>query len=388
MVRGRFDEAEPMIREALTLHKRLQGNKEDYASVLANLAYVLWQRRNVDEGETTYRKALAIYRELPGNHQLQIASLLRDFGILLADRGKPDEGESMLKEALAIRKQIGDPNDLSFLALVLARDGKRAEAEELFNEGLSPSADRETRLSALRARVLFATWLGDWKQAIADETALIELAPTKHMSYHWLAPLLVFDGQLDAYRKLCQQIIERFGATKDHPTANRMAKDCLILASSGVNLETVGELAETAVSLGGGDARVLPCHQFVKGLAEYRQGRFLSAVGWLEKALTRSGESLARDVEAYTVLAMAQYQLRHASEARAALAKATEIAETKLPKLGSGDISWESCNDMVDMLIAHALMCEAKGLIEGSASSPIIQSQTSNPPEWRYARGK
>jgi hypothetical protein len=67
------------------------------------------------------------------------------------------------------------------------------------------------------------------------------------------------------------------------------------------------------------------------------------------------------------VLAMAQQQLKQPDEARKAFAKGIEIEETKLPKLDSGDLGtgwyWR------DWIIAHALMSEAKALIEGQPST-------------------
>ncbi len=60
-------------------------------------------------------------------------------------------------------------------------------------------------------------------------------------------------------------------------------------------------------------------------------------------------------------LAVAHHQLKQIAEARAALAKGVEIDQTKLPKLDSGDLgeAW------AEWIIAHALMREAKALIEG-----------------------
>ena len=70
-------------------------------------------------------------------------------------------------------------------------------------------------------------------------------------------------------------------------------------------------------------------------------------------------------VETYAVVAMAQCRSKQAAEARATLAKGVEIADSKMPKLESGDIG----GDWVDWIIAHALMREAKALIDGSASA-------------------
>ena len=60
---------------------------------------------------------------------------------------------------------------------------------------------------------------------------------------------------------------------------------------------------------------------------------------------------------------------KHPDEARAALAKGVEIAETKLPKSDSSDFGggWN------DWIIAHSLMREAKMLIEGTPAAASDQ---------------
>src|SRR5207244_10161440 len=126
------------------------------------------------------------------------------------------------------------------------------------------------------------------------------------------------------------------------------AKDCLLLPSSGADLESVARMVETAVSAGT-NHWANSWFQLVKGLAEYRQGRFASAVEWSQKALSRTGENFNRDVEAYMVLAIARHQLKQTDEAQATLAKGLEVADTRLPKLDSGDLggAW------LDWIIAH-----------------------------------
>ena len=102
----------------------------------------------------------------------------------------------------------------------------------------------------------------------------------------------------------------------------------------------------------------------VKGLAEYRQARFASAVDWMNKVLAKPDES-NRDVQACMVLAMAHYQLKQTNEARAAFAIGAEIERTKLPRLESGDLG----GGWPDWIIARALMREAKEMIEGGAET-------------------
>jgi hypothetical protein len=115
-------------------------------------------------------------------------------------------------------------------------------------------------------------------------------------------------------------MVTRFSAT-NHPTiCERMAKDCLILASSGVDLATISKLAETAVARGQGHTYFL-YSEFGKGLADYRNGRFTDAADLMGKVLDAAGNISFRDVQANLVLAMAQWQLSHAEEARVAVAK-------------------------------------------------------------------
>jgi Flp pilus assembly protein TadD len=206
--------------------------------------------------------------------------------------------------------------------------------------------------------------MGRWQEAEADFARLVELEPDNDEYYHALAPLLVQKGDLNGYRLSCGQALARFGRTSDPNTAERTAKDSLILSDSGVDLNAVNALADIAVTAGK-DSRDLPWFEFCKALAEYRQGHFAGAVDWAQKALCHTGDQHNCDVEAYMVLAMAQYRCNQAELASVAFGKGVEIAESKLPKLESHDLgeAW------VDWLIAHALMCEGRALMGGAKAT-------------------
>jgi tetratricopeptide (TPR) repeat protein len=209
--------------------------------------------------------------------------------------------------------------------------------------------------------------MGRWKEAAADYSRLVDFEPQNSMAYHALASLLVQSGDLRGYRLHSAQELARFAGTTDPYIAHHMAKDCLILPDSGVDLSAVGAWADTAVTAGKDNG----WFQICKGLAEYRQGKFVSAADWMQKGLTQSvGEPDEGDLQAYMVLAMAQYRSKHTAEASAALAKGVEI-ETKLPKLDSGDfgLRWR----WIDWIIAQALMREAKALIEGPRAAATEQ---------------
>jgi hypothetical protein len=137
-----------------------------------------------------------------------------------------------------------------------------------------------------------------------------------------------------------------------------MAKACLLLPLTGEDLAAGASLADSALSAGRNTWR-----DYTKGLAEYRQGHYTNAVHWAQEVLARpaSATPMAYDLlntQNFMVLAMAHFQSGPTNDARAALAKGVE---TELPKIESGDIGvyW------VDWIITHALLNEARALIEG-----------------------
>ena len=113
---------------------------------------------------------------------------------------------------------------------------------------------------------------------------------------------------------------------------------------------------------GENDAGALPFFQCCEALAEYRLGNWEAATKWASRAVTNSSPYVR--AEANAILAMAQFQLKHAQEARDALNKCTEVVGTKLPKLTDKDLG----GDWRDLIIAHTLQSEAKQLIDAEPS--------------------
>ncbi len=190
---------------------------------------------------------------------------------------------------------------------------------------------------------------------------MLQREPDEYANYHTLAPLLAARNDLDAYQQLCREIVRRFGGTTNVSVADPMAKDCLILPSSGVDLRPVAALADAAIT-GTESFPPYPFFQCCKALAEYRQGNWAGAIDWAQSA-AKNSFPYSR-AEAYATLAMAQYQLNQTGNSRATLAKCVEVVETKMPKLEDGDLG----QDWRDWIIAHALLTEAESLIEGRAT--------------------
>jgi serine/threonine protein kinase/tetratricopeptide (TPR) repeat protein len=363
---GKWGEAEAMAREALTLSRAVYGDEHpEVGRALNNLAGILGGEGKLDEAEKLYRQGLAMRRKLLGNEHALVALTLAGLARVLQYEGKLSEAEASGREVVNLYKKLPDIDStpvvwsLTDLVTVLLRERKFDEAERLFNDVLTPAFQSQPQSAGpLSARGNLRARMGRWKEAAADFSKVVEFEPGNHEACHYLAPLLVQSGDLEGYRRHCARVVARFGGTNDPVIAERMAKDCLLLPKPGADLATESNWADTAVTVGT-NHQYLAFFQFAKGLAEYRQGHFAGAIQWTEKVLAKTGRVPFRDVQACMVLAMAQYRSKQIDRARATFAKGVEIAETKLPRLDSGDLGY----DWLDWIVAHALLREAKALI-------------------------
>jgi hypothetical protein len=172
-------------------------------------------------------------------------------------------------------------------------------------------------------------------------------------------------GNRPAYEKLRQQMLVQFGGTSDPPTADRMAKACMILAPPQTSMPTLARMADTAIGVGPTDANYV-YYELVKALAEFRSSNFAAASDWARKVIDQGGE-LPRTVSAYAVLAMGQSQQHLAEQARATFAAGQELTDQKLQSYRG--VNWH------DRIIAQILMAEAKGLIQPDTNSAKAKNE-------------
>jgi tetratricopeptide (TPR) repeat protein len=375
----------PLLREALDKWRRFGRDKSELGDLLLDLAYTLNLLGQREEVESLYRESLASLRESVDFAHYNMKDCLFRLSEFLKARGQADKAEVLLLEQYALLK--GDPRctpqlEESLLQMIvalyqgwhseklpdwqpkLATVMAKSSEEEIARDNEAPQSEAPD-LDPLRRRRISLASRGRWREAAANTARLIDLDPADHTLYHGLASLLVAAGDLEAYRQQCKLIVARFGGTNDQLIASRMAKSCLILASSGADSDVVGRWVEAALTFGT-NTGALPWNQVVKGMAEYRLGHFTGAVDSMQKALSHAGDDFNRDVEAYMVLAMAQHRSNQAEEAGVALAKGVEIAERKLPKIEGGDIG----DGWIDWIIAHALMREATALVQPPPARP------------------
>jgi eukaryotic-like serine/threonine-protein kinase len=231
------------------------------------------------------------------------------------------------------------------------------------------SSNSPTRL---RERASLMMGRGEWRTALNCLTKSLHLESTHAWNWDWFyTPMLHLKiGDLAGYQRQCQLALQRFGSETNPVIARRIALSCLTQPPRSEDMSTVERLVEISVKQGH-DYR-----EFAKGLFEYRQGRFATAVEWLEQALKKR-EFPGRDAQAWAILAMAQHQLKNFEAARAALAKAKSAAE-KVSKPDPGefdDQGWyrtDYAKDWYNWLVNQGIQIflhEAETLLAAPAAS-------------------
>jgi serine/threonine protein kinase/Tfp pilus assembly protein PilF len=140
----KFIEAEQLYRELLPIQKKLFGGRDKMAVAtgLNNLGTVIHNSGRSAEAEPYLREALAMHKRL-GNEDKQSAQTLYNLGVVLRELERFPQAESMFRDALVLRRKVLRPNHpdleltLRYLGRALADQEKFAEAEELFSERLS-----------------------------------------------------------------------------------------------------------------------------------------------------------------------------------------------------------------------------------------------------------
>ena len=95
-VKGDYDAAEPLFREALAMRRRVLGDDHPHvAGSLSNLAFLLSSKGDNDGAEPLCREALAMRRRLLGDEHPDVATALNNLGSLLSDKGDYDGAEPL-----------------------------------------------------------------------------------------------------------------------------------------------------------------------------------------------------------------------------------------------------------------------------------------------------
>jgi serine/threonine-protein kinase len=142
--RGAFDEAVHLLREAVEISRKTDGEKNSgYAILLQNLGGALIDVGDLEAAEAAERQALEIRRRLSANNQHpDTAYTLNLLGYIFLAKGDSLHAKACLGEALAIRKKyLGQDHpqyafSLASWGRALQTEGDYAGAEEAFQNAL------------------------------------------------------------------------------------------------------------------------------------------------------------------------------------------------------------------------------------------------------------
>jgi CHAT domain-containing protein len=140
---GLYDKAEPLLKRALNIRKKVKGEDNfEYASSLNNLALLYKETNRLYDAEEMYLEAYRIFRKMKGIDSSIIAVTMNNLGTLYIDMGQYDKSEPLILNAIKIHKEtIGEEhiyymNALHNLASLYVAMGNYEKAEPVYYESL------------------------------------------------------------------------------------------------------------------------------------------------------------------------------------------------------------------------------------------------------------
>ena len=342
------------IRETLLafLHDWLffwvsDADKENLRAVLDRADDDDWRRRLRKTLRGAYdpgkRQELLRAREAPDQPPLILGGMARFMsnGIEGGDaRALLLEAQQSYPEDFWINFQLGyislkeRPQDaVGYLRAAVASRPDSSQARIMLGRALHDAGDTDGAIVAFRKAISLPSSNGagarDLARALAPRGGLeearalwekaLEASPPDYDPWDGYAQLCAFLGNEEAYRWARKALLGRSGDRTDPwVMAERDSMACLLRPASAEELRRAVALVDRAVAAG---PKFFPANAyilFIRGLAEYRQGRLGQAVPLLQESAAllpnRAGPRL--------VLAMAQFRSGCPAEARRTLAAA------------------------------------------------------------------
>lgn len=140
--KGDYRDAEPLLRQALEVRKKIAPNHHYTADSYNNLASLLDDEGKFEEAEILYKHSLKIRENTFGLEHPATAQSLNNLGILYSNKGEYDAAEELLAQSLQIREKTLGPHhpdtaeSLNNMASHLRDMGDYDAAEALFRRSL------------------------------------------------------------------------------------------------------------------------------------------------------------------------------------------------------------------------------------------------------------
>jgi tetratricopeptide (TPR) repeat protein len=367
---GKLEEAESLQEEALAMQRKLLGDEHpDVSTSLSSLGETMKQQGNLREARMVSSAAITMQRKMFGENSPEVLKSLRNVASTFESRKKYHEAEDTYRLALDGWRKRNESESvqglyaLESVARVLIAQKKSGEAEQLLEETLTPALVQQSNsVKLLNLRAKLKARRGQWQQAADDAALAFEYRPSDQKRYPVVAALLAKAQNRAAYEKLREKLLATRSETNSYFIADHVAKACLFLPCSEVDLKTIGRLADLPVTLGTEDKGAMPYFQICKALSEYRQGHFAQAVEWGQKTLDTS--VTASHAHASAIVAMAYWKMEKKEEARATLAKGDLLAPPEMP----ARVAEDPGDAWLAWLYARIQLDEAAALIESGSA--------------------
>jgi serine/threonine-protein kinase len=300
-----------VVGDALRLRNDLTGAIDYYNKALTlapnyvrtqnNLGLALQAQGHLDEAMVCYQKALELDPDYAWAHY--------DLGNVLDLKGRLNEAYNHYKQVLRL-----DPTIWEVQAPI-----------------------RSVQLRLRRDPVTVDGW----------QTA-IDANPRLHAAWSGYPELCLFLGLHEEYLRARRDMLVQFGETTDQHIAEPVSRSCLLLPAPEEVVRQANDLADRALATQGVTPKwICRYFHFAKGLAEYRQNHFASAIKIMEGEASKVMGASPR-----LIVAMAQYRQGQEKLARQTLAKAILSFDWSLAHA-----------DRRDTWICHILRREAESLI-------------------------
>jgi tetratricopeptide (TPR) repeat protein len=306
---GDVARAEPQLRRALELHKRVDGDVHpDVASALYDLGTALQLKRDAESAAEIYRQSLEMYRRTLTANDPAVVRCLTNYGIVLGLKEDFRAAEAALREALDISRRVGDDaaaaKCVHCMAGVNMRKGENAaaaaqlrEAVTMYTKALGPH-HRQVAIAKGQLGTVLAN-LGDMAEAERLLREQIAMTTTLSGATHphvveakrTLAEILGAMGRADEARRLreeaipveVEQLSRALGRDPDdYSTLRRRADDYAEMGRLG---EALADF-DRAIAL----QPQRPSLRAARASALARSGRFAEALADLSAALNMDAD--------------------------------------------------------------------------------------------------
>jgi tetratricopeptide (TPR) repeat protein len=136
---GRYQDAQGVLEEALSLRQNLKGRERtDLADTENELGHIYGAAGDNQRQDAMYREALHIRRDILGPEHLKIAESLANIGNIAVRDGRFSDAERSYREALEMARRVAAPSDVAAfemaLSVALSRQYREAEAIALLRD--------------------------------------------------------------------------------------------------------------------------------------------------------------------------------------------------------------------------------------------------------------